>query len=479
MKNLFPALALLLLAQATIAFEIDFTFAGTDQETNFTAVVASGEDFTYKGTLTKGKDLTKMTVSRQPDQTARNCYALIVDLEDSQLDVPLQELFTDDAWVMDDYIAHDLFQNRERKDTVYATKADVRQCIQTKAAEMEKDDVFFLYYSGYCSDEANIALYDDYYTSGEFAEDLSNFKDGVIIIIMLDADNSHLIANKGIQKDNKNFLIITASKDLPKKIKKWQKIVGKYADPASPFTFALWKSQSIITDLDDNGLISFDEYFLRAKAWLDSKKLTNELSMNNQELASKLYLSPVPGVSNNGRVSLNEDGSFEFTLPNIQSDAVVFLEEGTVNPDFVLSPAKGKISANLKEAGPNHPTKLNITFTVDDIPEFDFFSLSFGNYFMPFDTLLKETERSLLIGMVDYNFNVAAKFKYNLKKGYSQCNISLKGTSKIANELKFEDGEELVPLQVNSRGALSSVRLPFTKTYKPEKTFSAKMLPVK
>ena len=94
---------------------------------------------------------------------------------------------------------------------------------------------------------------------------------------------------------------------------------------------------------------------------------------------------------------------------------------------------------------------------------------------MPFDILLKETERSLTIGAEDYDFNVIAKLKGSIKKEYLQFNLSLKGSSAIANELKFEDGMELVPLQLNCHGALSSVNLPFIKTYKPGKTFSAKL----
>ena|GEM_PF-2118475 len=475
MKNLLSALAVLLAAQAALAYEIDFSFMGTDQETNFTAVVASGEDFTFKGTLTEGRDLTNIIVSRLPDQTAHNSAGLFVGLSESKMDLPLyDEMFGDDAYVIAGYVAG-FFLNRKILTDVQVTKDSIRQAIQDHAAAYEKDDIFFFYYSGVISSDAGMALYDDYYTSEEFAEDLSKFKDGVIIIIMLDADNSHLLAGKGIEKDNKNFLMIACDKSLPAKLKKWTKMLGKYMDYASPLTYAMWRSHSCVTDLDGNGLLSFSEYFLRVKAWFASKNLPNEPSLSNQELAEKIYLSPLPHVSGNGRAAVNEDGTFEFTLPNVQSDAVVYLEEGTVNPDFVLSPAKGKISANLKEAGPNYPTRLSVTFNVLDIPEFDFLSLRFGSYFMPFDILLKETERSLTIGAEDYDFNVIAKLKGSIKKEYLQFNLSLKGSSAIANELKFEDGMELVPLQMNCHGALSNVMLPFIKTYKAGKTFSAKL----
>ena len=475
MKKLF-ALAVLLLAQTALAYEIDFTFAGDEYGTNFTAVVSPGEDFTYNGKLTFEQNLTKMTVSRLPDQTAHYNAGLFVGLSESTTDLPLyDEMFADDAWVMGEYVS-EFFSNREIMTGPNVKKGRIREIFQECAANYEKGDTFLFYYSGIINSDASMALYDDNYTSTEFAEDLSLFKDGVIIIVMLDADNAHLLANKGIQKDNKNFLMIASDKNLPAKHKKWKKIVGKWQDEVSPFTLGMWMSHNNATDLDGDGLLSFDEYFLRAKAWLASKNLTNQPSMNNQELASKIYLSPVPYVSNNGRVYVNhEDDTFKFTLTNIQSDAIVYLEEGETRADYVITPQKASLSASLKDAGPNYPTKLSITFNVEDIPELDYFTLSFGNYFMPFDALLKETERSLTMGMYDYDFNMVAKFKFSIKKGYSQCNISLKGTSKIANAFRFEDGEEIVPLMINCRGILSGAGLSFIKTYKPVKTFSAKL----
>ena len=475
MKNLF-ALAVLLLAQATIAFEIDFTFAGTDQETNFTAVVASGEDFTYNGKLTFEQNLTKMTVSRLPDQTAHANAGLFVGLSESTTDLPLyDEMFADDAYVMGEYVA-EYFPNREIMTDIKVKKDRIREIFQGCSASFGTGDTFLFYYSGIINSDASMALYDDNYTSTEFAEDLSLFKDGVIIIVVLDADNAHLLANKGIQKGNKNFLMIASDKNLPAKHKKWRKIVGKWQEEVSPFTMGMWLSRANVTDLNEDGLLSCDEYFLRAKAWLASKKLTNQPSMNNQELASKIYLSPVPYVSSNGRVYVNhEDDTFKFMLPNIQSDAIVYLEEGETRSDYVITPQKASLNANLKEAGPNYPTKLSLTFNVEDIPEIDYLSINFGNYFMPFDTFLKETEHSLTMATVDYDFNITSKFKFSIKKGYCQCNINLKSTSKIANELKFEDGEEIVPLMINSRGIPSGAGLSFIKTYKPGKTFSAKL----
>lgn len=475
MKNLF-VLAVLLLVQAALAYEIDFTFAGDEYGTNFTAVVSPGEDFTYNGKLTFEQSLTKMTVSRLPDQTAHYNAGLFIGLTESTTDLPLyDEMFGDDAWVMGEYVS-EFFSNREIMTGPNVKKDRIREIFQGCSASFDTGDTFLFYYSGIINSDASMALYDDNYTSTEFAEDLSLFKDGVIIIVVLDADNAHLLANKGIQKDNKNFLMIASDKNLPAKHKKWKKIVGKWQEEVSPFTMGLWLSRANVTDLNEDGLLSCDEYFLRAKAWLASKNLTNQPSMNNQELASKIYFSPVPYVSSNGRVYVNhEDDTFKFTLPNIQSDAVVYIEEGETKEDYVITPKKASLSANLKEAGPNLSTKLSLTFNVEDIPEIDYLSISFGNYFMPFDTFLKETERSLTMATVDYDFNITAKFKFSIKKGYCQCNINLNGISKIANELKFEDGEEIVPLMVNCRGMLSGAGLSFIKTYKPGKTFSAKL----
>lgn len=139
MKNLF-VLAVLLLVQAALAYEIDFTFAGAEYGTNFTAVVSPGEDFTYNGKLTFEQNLTKMTVSRLPDQTAHANAGLFVGLSESTTDLPLyDEMFADDAYVMGEYVA-EYFPNREIMTGPNVKKDRIREIFQGCSASFDTGD---------------------------------------------------------------------------------------------------------------------------------------------------------------------------------------------------------------------------------------------------------------------------------------------------------------------------------------------------
>ena len=472
MKKTLAALFVIFFSCASFAYEVNFSFAGPERDTNFIAVVSSGDNFTYKGSISEGCDLTRLLVSREPDQLANQCALLSVGLGACSFDIPVREVFADDAWVIRDYLSESFFADRNLYDNENAKKDVIRNQIRSAATAFEKDDIFFFYYSGYVSPDAQIACYDDYYSADELASDLSLFKDGVVIIVMLDADNSNLIAGKGILKDNKNFLLITSTKNMPKK---WKRQAARWGDEVSPFTLGLWRSFNDATDLDGNGLLSFLEYYKRAKAFLNTKKLGNELSISNEELASRIYLSPLCSKISNASITYKTDSPFELTLPNVTSDVNIYLEEGAPNEELVMHPLKSTISANIKEAGPAYPTKFSLVFNVGDIPELDDFAFDFGNYRMPFPVLLKETERGITIGMEDYDFNVLATAKMSLKKGYLQLKLNLKGNSQLPNVLKQEEGFELVPLQMRVRDNLSTVFLPYLKKYKAGKTFSAKL----
>ena len=246
------------LSAGALAYNVNIEYASAECGTNFVASVAKGEAFTFQGEITDGKTITLLNVKRFPEQLKHKNFLLSVGLNrcDPSMNLKTKECFANDAYALAENFAVKIFPKQILITGDYAKKDIIRQNIRTIAAELEKDDIFFFYYSGIINFDAKIAAFDEYITIEEFAEDLQHFKDGVAKIIMLDADNADLIANKELFKDS-NFLVITSNKSI-----------GISQKKLGPLNQGISRSLNCATDVNNDGQLSFLEVFERVKCFI-------------------------------------------------------------------------------------------------------------------------------------------------------------------------------------------------------------------
>ena len=418
---------------------VSVEYASAEYDTNFVASVAAGESFTLQGKFTEGKTIASLNVERFPEQLNHKNFLLSVGLSEcnSSMKLKAKECFANDAYALAENYAVKIFPKQILITGNLAKKVIIRQNIKTIAAELEKDDIFFFYYSGIVDADAKIAAYDDYYTAEEFIEDLGHFKDGVVRIILLDADNADLIAGKGLFKDDPNFLIMTASKN------------GKKLKKLSPFNLGVSRSLNCATDLNKDGLLSFLEIFERARCFPPSKKSARKTTISNEDLASKMVLSPLPWNSGEGILTVNEDNTFSFFLPCVNCDTFITIAEGEYEDLAPIYLEKSALKAKLRGGNePSYPTKFSMSFKMDDPGEIDNMCFYLGDRMLIYETLVKKTKKGVAMRTDDYAFKKLGVMKAKLKKDGVHFKINFKADSPLANILTFSEGTESVPLQL-------------------------------
>lgn len=452
-------LSFLLLTAAAItasAYQIHVEYESKDYGTNFFTTVPPGEDFYYVNQISSGQEGVKnFRIHRiSPQQYDKN-VALIVGQEISE---GSQLAYHDMECI--DKICNTIFD----KWTLYnaqASKGAVRAYIHSQASQLAIKDTFLFYFTGTVKDGGLLLHNDEVYTTDEFVSDLALFDTNVRIVVIIDADNARDFVPSVLKNER---IYIYCDKNIPK----------KYKEQMSPFTLALDRSFDNVSDGDGNGLLSFNEMYYRARNYLIAIKSKLSPYYGYGEISSPLYWALAPEVGCDGwiRVSKND---FTAWVPAVDSDLELYIEEGSWKGTWenLFTVRKGSLQAKLKDGGPSYPTKFSLEAL---FPYYDFVSpaLYLDRICIPIGRKIKESKSSVTYTIENYEFKTVGKLTINKKTLVGKLTFSEK--SFLADAFTFDSNPEEIQVSLRDFSILFHPMVPFQKTYKPGKTFTAKVL---
>ena len=448
------ALLLTVAAITASAYQIHVVYDSQDYGTNFFTTVPPGEDFYYVNQISSGQDGVKnFRIHRiSPQQYDKN-VALIVGQETSE---GSQLAYHDMECI--DKICNTIFTKYSFYGSL-ATKDTVRGFIKGQASQLAIKDTLLFYFTGTVKDGGLLLYNDEIYTTDEFVSDLSLFDTNVRIVVIIDADNARDFVPYVLKNER---VYIYCDKNSPK----------KYKEQMSPFTLALDRSFDNVTDGDGNGLLSFTEMYYRARNYLIAIKSKLSPYYGYGEISSPLYWALAPEVGCDGwiRVSKND---FTAWVPAVDSDLELYIEEGSWKGtwDNLLEVRKGSLQAKLKDGGPSYPTKFSLEAL---FPYYDFVSpaLYLDRICIPIGRKIKESKSSVTYTIENYEFKTVGKLAINKKTLVGK--LTLKDRSFLADAFTLDSSPEEINVSFRDSSILFHPMVPFQKTYKPGKTFTAK-----
>ena len=363
------ALSVAFAASTLLAYQVTFTYYSVDgYSTNYTASVSPGGLFVGSGDVPSGRYIHQAFWEGKIPQADRHNISLFVGIDEYDPEFDPGDLDTcvnDSIGMAEGFTGLGYFD--EKNATVLnneqATKAAIREKISSAAATLDPGEIFLYYHSSHGGDDPFcLCAYDEEYFATELAEDLAKFKDGVIIIVILDScfsagmippeamaeaiqtEMANIKAKKcgisaaQIAADLKNdSLFITACQS------------DEYSYTSefySLFTTGLVYGFDSLSDKDQDGIISFTELFNRAYA-LTSLFLWQEPYISNPSLGDSLFASPIPQKESYGYLFL-EDGYFSYSFPNVSQDLKITVNDAPIEEKPNYTVTKQSLKVNFK-----------------------------------------------------------------------------------------------------------------------------------
>lgn len=514
MKNLFSLIiALSFSASSLLAYQVTFTYYSVDgYSTNYTASVSPGGLFVGSGDVPSGRYIQQAFWEGKIPQTDRNNISLFVGIDEYDPEFGPGDLDTcvnDSQGMAEGFTGLGYFD--EKNATILnnenATKDAIRKKISAASESLNPGDIFLYYHSSHGGDDPFcLCAYDEEYFATELAEDLAKFKDGVIIIVILDscfsagmipaeamaeaiqAEMANIKAKKcGISAaqaaaDLKNdSLFITASQSDE---------YSYTSDFYSLFTSGLVFAFDSLTDEDQDGLISFSELFNRAYSFV-ALIGWQEPYISNPSLGYSLFACPIPQPESYGYLQL-EDGAFGYSFPNVSQDLNITVNDAPIEekPNYTVTKQSLKVNFKRYEFDPLFPTKFDLAFTYKFKPgikaKVENFSATLwinkypvvlGQTGQPSKSNKNGTTKTYEI--MDYNFFSLGTFqiKVNEKKGEAKFRLKLNEVLNLWEAFTpLGEDRQLVDLTLISHGEVMSFPISVSKKYKEGKSFSATLI---
>lgn len=472
MKKAILVLGALAFACAAFAHEINFALTGAgDYSTNFTRSVTEPDSFDYVAQLPNGYHIDGVEFNlSDPEQAGKKSQVLCVGIDEYE-DEWANELDTcvNDATSTADTLAKGFYSVATVLTNSFAKKDAIRSFIQNAAASLGPEDRFVYFHSSHGSDEPSYCLctYEEevFYTDEELAEDLSQFKDGVVIIVILDSCFSGGMV-PGVDK-SELFAESVRAKLMAKKAEKYRRLYGDMAPDLkedalfltacqydeysyttyfglSLFTLGLYSAaNSSSSDLDYDGLISFYEIFERAAAWTWWTMPFQTPYISNENLAKKTYLKNVenPGA-NFGEIVQNKEKYRVFFNPKRDVDVTLSCAPDSAPKESYAFRADA-MKCNLKVSNDDmddNLTKMNLTFSfptssgltlTDDLH----LLLNYCDLFLEDHEIVKESKSGSNHAYYCYDQDMIevgkAQVKVNSKKSAISFKIKIKGATEL------------------------------------------------
>ena len=397
-----------------VHIEFDSEFYGT----NYVTDVEPGQPFSVTLKKDSTKRINRFLVSRQPEQFKRYSknVSLIVGLDEYHDDwLPkLKTCVADTTYIRS---VTDVFCNHQvvlKNDA--ATREKIESEIMNAANKLEPGDTFFYYHSSRGQSEIpSVACYEMWFPIDELDTLFQHFKDGVNIIVMLDAE----FADKMTDMFAETTCVLTGNKPIKK----------KWKTDLSPFTYAIKRSVNAQTDDNKDGLLSFVEMYNRAYQYTRSAKQDQTVLVKiNFDPEKEVYFCDYQDRTTDGTIYV-ENSQITASVDCVNSYTYIYIEETGDSLDPTIDIKKSTYKKNIKKS----KAKFTIDYTAKtysvSTPGFE---LSKAKIFIGPE--YKESKGGAHNYVIeDYWFKKIGSFqvKEDIKKGGYTCKLSVKSAGDL------------------------------------------------
>ena len=394
-------------------FDVHVQFESEFYGTNYVTDVEPGKPFQVILPRDASKRISRFLVTRQPEQFKRYSknVSLIVGVDEYNDDYlpKLATCVADTTYIRS---VTDVFCNHQvvlKNDA--ATRDKIENEILTAADKLEAGDTFFYYHSSRGYEEIpGIACYDGFLFIENLDTLFQHFKDGVKIIVVLDAE----YASKMTDMFAETTCVMTGNKPVKK----------KWKTELSPFTYALKRCVSAQTDDNKDGLLSFMEMYQRAHQYTRSVKQDQDVIVRiNCDIEKEVYFCDYQDRTTDGTIYV-ENSQITASVDCVNSYTYIYIEETGDSLDPTIDIKKSTYSKNVKKG----EAKFTIDYTAKtysvSTPGFE---LSNAKIFIGPE--YKEGKGGVHNYVVeDYWFKKIGSFqvKEDIKKGGYTCKLSVK-----------------------------------------------------
>lgn len=442
-------------------FDVHVEFNSELYGTNYVTDVEPGNPFVVTLKRDASKRISRFLVTRQPEQFKRYSknVSLIVGVDEYNDDYlpKLATCVADTTFirgVTDVFCNHQVFLKNSE-----ATRSKIENEIMTAANKLEPGDTFFYYHSSRGYDEVpSIACYDMFFPVDELDALFQHFKDGVKIIVMLDAE----YASKMTDMFAETTCVMTGNKPIKK----------KWKTELSPFTYALKRCVSAQTDDNKDGLLSFMEMYQRAHQYTRSVKQDQTVVVRiNCDIEQEVYFCDYQDRTNDGSLSVTYNEVTAF-IDCVNSYTFIYIEETGSSSDTTVEIKKSTYKKNIKKG----EAKFTIDYTAKtysvSTPGFE---INGAKIFIgPEYKTSKSGSHNYVIE--DYWFKKigSCQIKEDLKKGGYTCKLSVNSAGTL-NDI-FPESSSPCPARIATRYFIDSVHTPsvvYNVVFKDGKSLTA------
>ena len=375
--------------------EVTYTIKG-EVATNFTEKVFDDFSFFADLPLPDGVMQRQVKITGTCGQESHTNCCLTVGLNKYDASysgaTPLKGCVNDAKMMADALKAGGIYDRTQTLIDEEGKKENIRNAIREYAELLSEGDSFLYYHSSHGSDDPvyYICAYDTRYTAEELAEDIALFKDGVKVVVILDACNS------GGMFEEKN----PAQGFSDAFFAKLTEIKAKNAAPRADVKFsdclflcACEKNQdsrdlgensaftkgilsfcfSDAADKDKNGLVSFLEVFEKASDFTkDVAKKKQSPVINNASLAQEWYFGHVEDHDGVYSFSLYpEESVLKFYMRKVSQDLKIDISADDAENTFEVKALKAKVNltGSKEKIIASSMTKINATLVFPFVVE--------------------------------------------------------------------------------------------------------------
>lgn len=487
--------------------EVTYTIKG-EVATNFTEKVFDDFSFFADLPLLEGVMPRQVKITGTCGQESHTNCCLTVGLNKYDASysgaTPLKGCVNDAKMMADALKAGGIYDRPQTLTDEEGKKENIRNAIREHAELLSEGDSFLYYHSSHGSNDPvyYICAYDTRYTAEELAEDIALFKDGVKVVVILDACNS------GGMFEEKN----PAQGFSDAFFAKLTEIKAKNAAPRADVKFsdclflcACEKDQdsrdlgensaftkgilsfcfSDAADKDKNGLVSFLEVFEKASDFTKNvAKKKQSPVINNASLAQEWYFGHVEDHDGVYSFSLYpEESVLKFYMRKVSQDLKIDISADDAENTFEVKALKAKVNltGSKEKIIASSMTKINATlvfpFVVenfDKINELPASLVLLDTVMINSGVSLKASKNKVKLGDLIKGQNVVdSVLSVNQKKNQTTLKIKYSYYTDLYNRL--EPGTYAIPFSSRIRGDIYRKDINVTVTEKSGKSLMLKM----
>ena len=496
------------LAAEEKSIKMTYTVDG-DVATNFTAQVQEGWDFFSEFPLPEGRMPNLVMIEGKCEQERHTNCCLCVGLNKYdpnylKKNSDLRGAVNDANMMAGALKIGGIYTKTQVLTDQQGTKENIREAIKSYADELEAGDSFLYYHSSHGDKDPEylICSYDANYTAEELAEDIAQFKDGVKVVIIIDACHSGGMFEEGGSAEGFANAVLS----------KLSEIKANNAPPGADlrvsdclFLCAARKDQlsrdigensaftkgilsycfSAAADKDRDGLVSFTEIYEKACDFTKSViKKDQDPVISNAMLGDEWYFGHVEDHDGVYAVSIYpDDNSMVFYLEKVTQDFEVNIRIDDKNNTFNVKNFKAKVDLTKTKGKMRalYMTQINATlvfpFAIEDyssIRELPASLVLFDRIIIGSGVLFGKPKKKLLLqDAIKGNDTVKTVLSVNKKK--QETTLKIKYVYYTDLNSCLEPGTYDIPISSRIRGANYQKNINVTVTEKSGKSLMIKM----